>query len=110
MGFLALLVVFSFHASATRFWTVFMDDWHLQLNNRKIYVESSMLPDECVYDRAELTLDGTDYNNALWAYILAASKTGEKLRVVLDHDMNAEPDTVVCVLLSADTDLNNKRV
>ena len=35
------------------------------------------------------------------AYILAVSKTGEKLKVVLDHAQAAATDSIVCVIVSA---------
>jgi hypothetical protein len=86
---------------ATRFWTNDLTDWQVYLNNGVVYVSSPAFPDQCTYDRAQIKLSSDEYVKALWTYILAASKTNEKLSVVLDHDRNSGPNTVTCVILSA---------
>lgn len=96
-----LLSIFSSSVFATRFWTTELDNWHLTLNNGVAYVTSATFPEQCKYNRAQINFSDDNYVKALWSYILAASKTGEKLSVVLDHDRNAAADTVTCVILSA---------
>ena len=89
-------------AFAGRFWTGHMDDWHLQLNNGVAYVSSTSFPEQCTYNRAQINFSNDEYVKALWSYILAASKTKEKLSVVLDHDQGAPANSITCVILSAD--------
>jgi hypothetical protein len=87
---------------ADRFWTQDLVDWHYYLNNGVGYVTSTSFPDECSYSRAQINFSSDDeYMKNIAAYILAASKTGEKLKVVLDHDRGASTDSIVCVILSA---------
>lgn len=88
---------------AERFWTGNLESWRLQLNNGVAYVSSTSFPSECKYNRAQLNFTDNDYTRALWSYILAASKTGEALEVVLDHDRGAQADTVTCAIHSAQT-------
>jgi hypothetical protein len=101
IALLISLSLLSVSASASRFWTNDLVDWKLYLNNGVVYVQSTAFPEECTYDRAQIKLSSDEYVKALWTYILAASKTNEKLTVVLDHDRNLGPDTVTCVILSA---------
>lgn len=96
---LALLI--SLPSQAARFWTGDLQDWQLSLNNGVAYVTSPSLPTECKYSRAQLEFSDSEYNKAMWSYLLAASKTNEKLKVVLDHDQNAAAGTVTCVIHSA---------
>lgn len=86
---------------AGRFWTGELAGWTLYLNNGVAYVMSGSMPSECSYDRAQLNFSDDPYNKALWSYLLAASKTGDKLLVVLDHDQGAAVDSVTCVIHSA---------
>jgi len=98
-----ILTFLAQNANAQRFWTQDLEGWHLYLNNGVAYVHSVSFPKECTYDRAQLNFNNSNkYYDALWAYLLAASKTGEKLKVVLDHDRSSEEDTVTCVILSAE--------
>jgi len=96
------LILIASNSYAGRFWTGDLEGWHLNLNNGVAYVTSVSFPDECTYNRAQINFSEDNYVKAIWSYILAASKTGEKLRVVLDHDQGAAPDTITCVILSAD--------
>jgi hypothetical protein len=94
--------LFSSSSLAERFWTVDLVDWHYYLNNGAGYVSSQSFPEQCAYNRAQINFDpNSEYMKNIAAYILAASKTGEKLKVVLDHDRSAPADSVVCVILSA---------
>lgn len=97
-----LLSLTSSISYAERFWTNDLVSWHLNLNNGVGYVTSSSFPDECKHNRAQINFSDDNYFKAIWSYLLAASKTGEKLRVVLDHDRSAVADTITCVILSAD--------
>jgi len=96
------LSIVSLSTHAQRFWTQDLGEWHLSLNNGVAYINSPNFPDECKYDRAQINFSNDEYVKALWSYVLAASKTKEKLKVVLDHDQSAGADTIVCVILSAD--------
>ncbi|KZZ35852.1 MULTISPECIES: hypothetical protein [unclassified Oleiphilus] len=99
---LIMLTCVSFGAYAERFWTNELVDWHFHLNNGTSYVTSPAFPEECKYSRAQIDIAGDEYKKAMWSYILAASKAGEKLQVVLDHDRSASADSIVCRILSAD--------
>ncbi len=100
---LALSFIFlSTSVCAQRFWTNTLTDWRLSLNNGEAYVHSSAFPPECKYNRARLIFDGKDYTNALWSYLLVASKTGESIQVVLDHERSAPEDSVTCRIYSAE--------
>ena len=98
----SIICLISAAASADRFWTQDLVDWHYYLNNGVGYVTSGSFPDECSYNRAQINFSSDDeYMRNIAAYILAASKTGEKLTVVLDHNRSATTDSIVCVILSA---------
>lgn len=94
------LTMFSSHAG--RFWTSYLDNWHLYLNNGVAYVSSSSFPEQCKHGRAQINFSDSEYVKAMWSYTLAASKTGEKLRVVLDFDQNAAADSIDCIIFSVD--------
>ncbi len=96
-----ILVFLSASSFAGRFWTGDLVGWHFYLNNGVGYVSSASFPDECTYNRAQINFSSDEYMKMIAAYILAASKTGEKLTVVLDHDQSSSADTVTCVILSA---------
>ncbi len=104
---LILLSIFSVSSFAGRFWTGDLGSWTLYLNNNVAYVTSTAFPDECTYNRAQINFPSEpfdaydEYMKGIFAYILAASKTGESLKVVLDHDQGSSADTVTCVILSA---------
>ncbi|MCP4490419.1 MAG: hypothetical protein GY820_24330 [Gammaproteobacteria bacterium] len=98
----SFLCLFSTVSFAERFWTVDLVDWYYYLNNGVGYVTSQSFPDECTYNRAQINFSSSDeYMRNIAAYILASSKTGEKLRVVLDHDRSSSIDSIACVVLSA---------
>jgi len=94
-------LVLSSVAIADRFWTDELQDWRLYFNNGVVYVTSTSFPEQCNHNRAQMSIDGDAYKNAMFSYILAASKSGDKLKVVLDIDRSQGPDTYTCVLLSA---------
>lgn len=96
-----LLCLITSISYADRFWTANLNNWHLFLNNGVGYVTSSSLPDTCSHNRAQINFTDDNYAKAIWAYILAASKTGEELSIVLDHDQTAPADTITCIVLSA---------
>lgn len=104
----ALLTLISSTSFASRFWTGDLEGWTFYLNNGVAYVSSSSFPAECTYDRAQINFPSEPYDafdeymKGIFAYILAASKTGDKLKVVLDHDRSAPADSITCVILSAD--------
>lgn len=101
---LAAVLMFGLMASsafAGRFWTSDLVDWHYYLNNGVGYVSSASFPAECTYNRAQINFSADEYMKAISAYVLAASKTGDKLTVVLDHDQSAADDSITCVILSA---------
>ena len=101
-----LIVLLSFFAAssyATRFWTTDLTDWTLHLNNSAAYVTSSSLPEQCKFGRAQIEFSTNLYDQAIWQYVLAASKSVDNLRVVLDHDQNATAQSITCVVLSAST-------
>lgn len=98
--FIVLLVSGSVHAE--RFWTNTLEGWIYYLNNGVGYISSTSFPNECTYNRAQINFNSEDeYMKNIAAYVLAASKTGEKLAVVLDHDRSASADSITCVVLSA---------
>ncbi len=98
-----MLVAASTSSFAGRFWTGDLGDWKLSLNNGVAYINSTAFPAECKYNRAQINFDGTEYTKALWSYVLAASKAGNNIEVVLDHDRNSGADTVTCRIYSAQT-------
>lgn len=108
LPFIIVVIAFiSFNAVSERFWTSELTNWKYFLNNGVGYVQSSEFPTECAYDRAQINFSSTsEYMKNIAAYILAASKTGESIRVVLDHDTNAPDDTITCVILSVATVAN----
>lgn len=100
---LAVLLM-SLPSHAERFWTNDLQDWTFALNNGVAYVMSDSYPAECQYSRAQLNFNGSEYNSAMFSYILAASKAKDKLRVVLDHDRSAADNTITCVIYAAAVD------
>jgi hypothetical protein len=97
-----IMSLLSTGALAERFWTENLVGWHYYLNNGVGYVTSTSFPDECSYNRAQINFHPDDeYIKNIAAYILAASKTGENLKVVLDHNRSASADSITCIILSA---------
>ncbi|PHR54844.1 MAG: hypothetical protein COA47_14865 [Robiginitomaculum sp.] len=90
--FIILIVILPVNAFATVIWTNQLTDWLLYMDNGVVYVKSDSLPSNCSYARAQIIMDNTAYNNALYAYILSAYKTGKPIRVVTDNA------TTVCVI------------
>jgi len=62
-------------AFASNVWTGLMTDFNLYMDNGTVYVSHVDMSSNCSNDRAQITMDNTAYNNALYAYILSSYKT-----------------------------------
>ena len=89
MRILLIIVCFLFSVSvnAKRYWpSQTLIDWTLELNNGVAYITSPQFATHCTYTRGQITMDGTEYNRALYAYAMSAKAKGKKLRYVVDDE------------------------
>jgi len=80
-----LLIVTPF-VNAERYWPAELISWQLSLNNNKAYITSKQFPKHCTYSRAQINMDGTEFNKAMFAYVLSAKARDKKLRYVIDRN------------------------
>ncbi|WP_276755505.1 hypothetical protein [Pseudoalteromonas marina] len=78
-------LLFSSFASAERYWPAELVSWNLSLNNGVAYITSEQFPSHCNYSRAQINMNGTEFNKAMYAYALSAKARNKKLRYVIDR-------------------------
>ena len=80
----------SVHADAV--FSDVLSSWTLTLNNGVAYVTSPQLPANCFPLRARINMSGSEYDKALFAFVLDANSRGVAIRVVVD---DSQSDCVV---------------
>jgi len=96
------LTLYVSDAFAERYWTEYLIDWRVMINNGVVYITAPNMPTHCAYSRAQIstassTVGFSQQNNKdLYAYVLSASILEKKLRIVVDR---AESE---CVLSGAE--------
>ncbi|WP_165728390.1 hypothetical protein [Pseudoalteromonas sp. 31A1] len=83
--FFIFTLLFSSLANAERYWPAELINWNLNLNNGVAYITSKQFPKHCTYSRAQINMNGTEFNKAMYAYALSAKARDKKLRYVIDR-------------------------
>ncbi|MBU1668719.1 hypothetical protein KKC13_09895 [bacterium] len=60
-------LIFGGYAIAGNYWVNTISDWKIQLDNGVAYIVADETPTHCSYHRAQINMDGTEYNRALYA-------------------------------------------
>jgi len=72
-------------AMAKRYWPqTTLTQWSLSLNNGVAYITSPQFAEHCSYTRGQISMDGTEFNKALYAYAMSAKAKEKSLRYVVD--------------------------
>lgn len=79
-----LVGIISLQVNAKRYWTTVLTDWKFSLNNGVAYITSPQIPSHCNYSRAQINMSGTEFDKSLYAFVLAASQSKKKIRIVID--------------------------
>ncbi len=83
--FLAVSFSLTVTANAGRYWPeTVLTNWNLYLNNGVAYIISNQMADHCSYNRAQINMDGTEFNKSLYAYAMSAKARGKNLEYVID--------------------------
>ncbi|WP_072682469.1 hypothetical protein [Arcobacter sp. LA11] len=86
LTFLFAFTLLNVNAFAVRYWPpTVLTDWNLYLNNGVAYISSPQIPGHCSYSRAQINMDGTEFNKAQYSYAMSAKARNKKLRYVIDN-------------------------
>lgn len=85
---IAFSILFTSSVSASRYWPPKLVTWSLSLNNGVAYISSPEIPSHCSYSRAQINMDGTEFNKALYAYALSAKAKSKELKYVIDSEQS----------------------
>ena len=82
-----LIAFFASHANASLYWPPeTLTNWSLYLNNGRAYIESPDFASHCEYSRGQIILNGTEFDQAQYAYAMSAKARGKNLRYVVDSE------------------------